>query len=218
MSKQRIALMAFGVIYVLDLIAILIGASKPDLYLRPLVLLAILLMGFFSLQGKFGISQVFILIAVLIAIPLEYFQGLGAQFGWIIVATFIGYAFYTLGFAFSGLAKYSWKIVIPFLGLGVYMLVSFWLLNPYMFRFEASIYMAVTAIMLSFALYPVISGNKTNVARYLAAGALLLLVSDSLRAVVQFKLQASKDNFMEALIVALFFLGHFFIVRSLQRD
>lgn len=219
---HRVLFFALIGCFVLDQITILASMTKIDLLLRPLMLLLLVVQGILWMKrGTARIPFLLISLGLLVAIPNEIYQrmyGFGAQS---IVGTAIYYGLFFLGFATLRIVAYSWRIILPFLGLALYMGVLYFILAPGEYHQEARSYMAVTILMLGFAFYPVIVDRGNPAARVLALGGLLLLVSDSLRAYLFFRMgfyagTFLTDNLMEVLIVGLFFAGHFCVIQVMK--
>lgn len=223
MRKEKASLIAIGVLVGLDLIALLSRAAILDFYLRPLVLVAILVHGLL-LDGPSVRARRLILAGLAAATVTEFLQRFTFQGQWPLVAgaTALYYLLYSLGFASRRGAAWSVRSAAPFAAVGVYMLVMFLWLQPYgLIREPAFLYMAVTTVMVGLGLRPYAVGNRDTGARFGAAGVLLLLISDTIRVITLLKLGEQSgtyffDYMMEAVILTPFFAGHFFVVRSLR--
>lgn len=219
---NRTIFYALGACFALDMFAILMDMTKVDLLLRPTILVLLVIQGVLWIRSGGGrLPYYLILLGLLVAIPnevLQRFYGMGGQS---IIGTSIYYALFFLAFATLRLVALSWRIVIPFAVLAVYMLVLFFIINPMTYRQEAATYMGVTTLMLGFAFYPLMIDRGIAKGRVLALGGVLLLLSDSIRAYVFLTMGYYAGTFLvnqllEAVIVGLFFLGHFCVVQVIR--
>ncbi len=222
MQRSKLTLRIFFVLVGLDLLALLVGAAMADLYLRPLTLLALLVHGFMILPRPIRVGRLLILIGLAAAVLVEAVQRLDVAFGIVVAGTAVYYLFYTLGFALNKDGAYTWKSLLAFPLVAIYMVLMFLWLNPYGFTREpAMVYVLVATIMTGFALHPYISGNRGRVAMFLAAGVLLLLISDTTRSILIFKLYSDMgntylyNNLGEFIIMVFYFGGQFCVVQSI---
>lgn len=221
MKRDRITLfIALGLVG-LDLLSVLARAAILDFYLRPLALLAILVHGVF-LEPEHARSRLFVLIGLGMAVITEGVQRLEFPGQWSVVATATAlyYVMYTTAFALRQGGGFAPRALLPFGGIGLYLLAMFFWLQPYgLIREPSFLYIAVTAVMVGFGLRPYWSGARDTMSRELAIGVLLLVFSDTLRVITLLKMGEDRgtyllDFLMEALILAPFFAGHFLVVRS----
>lgn len=225
MKAARITLYVAITLVVVDLGSVLARAAILDFYVRPLAMVAILAHGFF-LPPENQRSKLFVLIGLGMAVVTEIVQRGNFPGQWSIVAgaTALYYILYTTGFALRQGGGFSPRSLLPFGAVAILMVTMFLWLQPYgLIREPAFVYMLVTTVMVGFGLRPFWSGSRDSHARELAIGVLLLVLSDTLRVITLLKMGDMRGTYvheylMEALILAPFFAGHLFVVRSVRRE
>lgn len=206
MNKSRIVFGLAG-LCVLDLIAIAAGASLPDLYLRPLVLLCMAGSVLF-LAGRRG-PALLIAVGLFAAAFVEVFQMLGVSIRLVAVGTALYYLGYAAAFLIRG-GRLQVRDLYGFGGMAVYAIGMFIWLEPYgLLRLPSVVYTVVLILFAGLGLRPILHGSSDNSARWMAASVLLLAFSDSLRAISIFKMAVP-----EAATLAFYWAGQFAIVRS----
>lgn len=206
MNKSRIV-QGLVVLCILDLIAIAFGASLPDLYMRPLVLLCMAGSVLF-LAGRRG-PALLIAVGLLAAAFVEAFQMLGASIRLIAVGTALYYLAYAAAFLIRG-GRVQVRDLYGFAAMAVYAVAMFVWLEPYgLLRLPSVLYTVVLIVFAGLGLRPILHGSSDHSARWMAASVLLLAFSDTLRAISIFKAAVP-----EAVTLAFYWAGQFAIVRS----
>jgi hypothetical protein len=209
MNKPRVIYLVVGGLCILDLAAILLDASLPDLYLRPLILIC---MSATVLHlGLRNVSALLISAGLLAAGFVEVFQMLGTGFGWIAAGTALYYFAYAGAFILQG-GRPEGRALIGFAGVAVYAIAMFLWLEPYgLLRFPSLLYTGVLILFAGLGLRPLLQGQAGQSAKWMAAAVVLLAFSDSLRAVSIFK-----TAIPESIVLAFYWCGQFAMVRSAE--
>lgn len=199
-------------VVILDIVALIVPAYKADLYLRPLALVLLIATAF--LAGKKR-SAVFLRVGLVLAFVVELLQRvIEIRMEFIAVGTAAYYVFYTIYFAVDGGFQKSVRSVLPFIGAGIYAVILFIVLEPYgLLRMAAMIYIPVAVAMTGLGTQSL--AHRRAGTHWIAYGALLLLLSDSIRAWSVFKGSWMRD---EALILLFYFAGQLALVRSLETE
>ncbi len=214
MKKLTVMKYVFITTAALDVIALLIPAGKADFFLRPLTLIFLLLYSIIS-GAEFKIPSIIIRAGLFFALLVEILQRLGMAIEYVIIGTALYYFLYMLAFLIRGGWKLDWRRIIPFAVIGLYALLLFIWFEPYGFLRNASmVYLIVVVAMTGLAMQAVAQKDFSPLALWMAGGAALLLLSDSIRAFTIFKSEFFRS---EAVILALYFAGQFGIVRSMLR-
>lgn len=194
---------ALAIACILDVIAIAAGASIPDFYGRPVLLLSFAVVVFKNAAHN---SHRLISLGMVAAALVEAMQMLGIGFAWIASATAVYYLAYSVAFALRGGKIKSKLEATGFAVYALYSIVMFLWLEPYGFLRMASIlYTAVVILFGGLSSRPVFARKEGAAWSRLLAGAVaLLVISDSMWAISIFKEPVS-----EALILAPYWAGQF---------
>lgn len=198
-----------GGLCLLDLAAILLDASLPDLYLRPLILIsmgaAVLLL---SLRSP---AALLISAGLICACFVEVFQMLGTGFAWIASGTALYYLAYAGAFILQG-GRLQARGLIGFGAVAAYAIAMFVWLEPYgLLRFPSLLYTGVLILFVGLGLRPLLQGPSNTSAKWMAAAVLFLAFSDSLRAASIFK-----TPIPESVVLAFYWAGQFSMLRSAE--
>ncbi|MCE9596453.1 MAG: lysoplasmalogenase [Spirochaetia bacterium] len=190
----------------LDLVAIGIGATLPDLYLRPLIL--VILCVSVLLTGR---STIAILIAtgLCAAAFVEVFQMLGGHLRFIALGTAAYYLTYSAAFIVRG-GPIRARGILGFGLVTLYAILMFFWLDPYGFlRLPSIVYTGVLILFIGLGLRPLLQSGPDKSAVWMAIAVVALLISDSLRAISIFKMPIP-----ELFTLAFYWVGQFSLVRS----
>ena len=136
------------------------------------------------------------------------------------IATAATYGLYIAAF-FSAGGRPQGIAWAPFPAVALYAGLMFWTLSVFAHGAEAVgtalVYVAAVTALVGSASLRMFRKPATNSALFAAAGALLLLVSDSVRAISVFRF-SNAFPLSEFLILALFFLGHYSVAASVIPD
>lgn len=208
-----------------DILGSLIGSAFPDFYLRPMILITLGILALFLQPAVTGKYRKFVAAALFVAALVETVQNM--QFNESLKIPFMAlttggyYLLYILAF-YSLVEKWTARSAIPFavvIFYGCLMFLSLGIHKESSFLIPSIFYIVVTTIMIGVAFQRPIHGNLSYSSLFAAAGTVILLVSDSFRAISVFKFK-SQGGFPldEFLIMVLFYTGQFSIAWSVKDE
>lgn len=208
-----------------DIFASLIGSAYPDFYLRPLILINTGIIAWLLSPPVSRGYQKLIAGALFMAAIVETVQNLefnsGVKIIFMALATAGYYLLYIVAFSLHA-GKFNVKSLLPFAVVIFYTIIMFLALriqekNNGEFLLPSIFYLIVVTFMIGFSFQRVLKGDLSMSSLLGAGGAVILLVSDSFRAIAVFKFEGQflLDEF---LIMALFFTGQFAIAWSVRGE
>ena len=195
--------------------------------LRPVILVALALLVRATVSAVSERFRSLTSTALLAAAVVELLQNVGPLVDlptlgvvFLGIATAAPYGLY-IGAFFSLGGRPTGRAWLPFPLVAAYAALMFWILTVFARDAEvvltAAVYIVAVTALVGSACLRLLRGETTNSALLTAAGALLLLVSDSVRAISVFKF-SNPFALSEFLILALFFAGQYSLAASVRSD